>query len=73
MTFGHHLRTLREGAGLSRAELARKAGVPAGTLRGWEGGRGFPDLPTLLRLAQALAVPVERLAEGVDDPAEEEP
>lgn len=72
MSFGEHLRALREAAGLSRAELAREADVPAGTLRHWEGDRGFPGLPALLRLAQALGVPVERFAEGVEDPNEEE-
>jgi hypothetical protein len=35
--------------------------------------RGFPALPAALRLAGALGVPVERFAEGVEDPAEEEP
>jgi transcriptional regulator with XRE-family HTH domain len=73
VSFGQHLRALREGAGLSRAELARRAGVPVSTLRNWECGRGFPDLPALLRLAGALGVPVERFAEGVEDPAEDEP
>jgi transcriptional regulator with XRE-family HTH domain len=71
MSFGDHIRALREAAGLSRANLARKAGVPASTLRNWEGGRGFPGLPACRRLAEAVGVPVERLAEGVDDPAEE--
>lgn len=71
MSFGQHLRALREGAGLSRAELARKADVPASTLRGWESGRGMPGLPALLRLAQALGVPLERFAEGVEDTNEE--
>jgi transcriptional regulator with XRE-family HTH domain len=66
------MRSLREGAGLSRAELARKARVPASTLGGWEADRGIPDLPAALRLAGALGVPVERLAEGVEDPAGEE-
>jgi hypothetical protein len=33
----------------------------------------MPGLPTLLRLAEALAVRVERLAEGVDDPEPKEP
>ena len=70
MSFGRHLRALREGAGLSRSELAREAGVPVSTLRNWEGDRGFPGLPALLRLAGALGVPVERFAEGVEDPAE---
>jgi transcriptional regulator with XRE-family HTH domain len=73
MSFGQHLRALREGAGLSRAELARRAGVPAGTLRNWEGDKGFPGLPVLVRLAAALGVPVEKLAEGVVDPVEDEP
>jgi transcriptional regulator with XRE-family HTH domain len=72
MSFGQHLRSLREGAGLSRAELARRAGVPGSTLRNWEGDRGMPGIPAFLRLAAALGVPAERLAEGVEDPAEEE-
>ena len=75
MSFGGHLRSLRERAGLSRSALARQAGVPVATLRNWESDRGFPSLAACLRLAEALGVPVERLAEGVDDPAEgnEEP
>ena len=33
----------------------------------------MPGLPALLRLAQALGVPPERFAEGVEDPAGDEP
>ena len=73
MSFGGHLRALRGKAGLSRAELARRAGVPVSTLRHWENGRGFPGVPAFLRVAEALGVPAERLAEGVDDPGQEEP
>jgi transcriptional regulator with XRE-family HTH domain len=58
MSFGGHLQSLREGAGLSRPELARKAGLPVSTLRNWEGDRGFPGLPALERLARVLGVPV---------------
>jgi transcriptional regulator with XRE-family HTH domain len=72
MSFGRHLRGLRKAAGLSRPELARRAGVPAGTLRNWEADRGFPGLPALMRLAGALGVPVKRFAEGVEDPAGDE-
>ena len=46
MSFGGHLRALRQEAGLSRGELARRAAVPVSTLRG--GGRttgAFPALP----------------------------
>jgi transcriptional regulator with XRE-family HTH domain len=70
MSFGHHLRRMREAAGLSRAALARKAGVANSTLGNWEAGRGMPGLPALLRLAEALGAPVERFAEGVEDSAE---
>jgi transcriptional regulator with XRE-family HTH domain len=54
------------------SQLARRASVPASTLRGWEADRGFPGGPTIMRLAAALGVPAEQLAEGVDDPAGEE-
>jgi transcriptional regulator with XRE-family HTH domain len=52
---------------------AREAGVPVSTLWDWEADRGLPGLPALLRLAQALGVPPERFAEGVEDPAGDEP
>lgn len=73
MGFGEHLRSLREGAGLSRAELSRRAGIPLSTLRNWESDRGFPRLYVLVRFAEVLGVPVERFAEGVEDPVEDEP
>ena len=71
MSFGSHLRALHEGAGLSRAELAQKASIPASTLRNWEQDRGMPGPAAAVRLAGALGVPVERFAEGVEDPAED--
>ena len=71
MSFGRHLRALREAAGLSRGELARRAGVPASTLRNWKADRGFPGPAAGLRLAGALGVTPERLAEGVEDPGED--
>jgi transcriptional regulator with XRE-family HTH domain len=73
VSFGGHLRALGEKSGLSRAELARSAGVPVSPLRNWENDPGFPDPAACLWLAEALGVPAERLAEGVDDPAQEEP
>jgi transcriptional regulator with XRE-family HTH domain len=53
MSFGQFLRGLREGAGLSRAELARRAGVAVGALRRWEGG-SVPKLPDLAAADGAL-------------------
>jgi transcriptional regulator with XRE-family HTH domain len=60
MSFGRHLRTLREAAGLCRAALARRAGVPAGTLRNWEADRGFPGVRAFVNLAGVLGVTLER-------------
>jgi transcriptional regulator with XRE-family HTH domain len=73
MSFGQHLRTLRTAAWLSRADAARRARVPVSTLRGWENDRGFPTLAALVRLAEVYGVSLERFAEGVEDPAEDEP
>jgi transcriptional regulator with XRE-family HTH domain len=72
MSFGGHLRALREAAALSRADQGRRVGVPVSTLRNWEVDPGMPGLPVSLRLAEALGVPVERFTEGVEDPAGEE-
>jgi transcriptional regulator with XRE-family HTH domain len=72
MSFGDHLRGLREAPGLSRAELARRAAVPASTLRNWEGDRGFPNPRVFVNLAGALGVSQRRLAAGVEDPADED-
>jgi Helix-turn-helix domain len=60
ISFGQHPRGLRAGPGLSRAERARRAAVRVSTLRNWEGDRGFPHMPALLRLAGAPGV----LADG---------
>jgi transcriptional regulator with XRE-family HTH domain len=57
MSFGQHLQALRAKAGLTRAELARRVGVPGSTPRHWETDRGFPGVPAFLRLAGALGVP----------------
>src|SRR5262249_4500679 len=71
MGLGGRLRTLRQEAGVPRAEPARRAGAPRRTLRPRGHGRVLPGVPAFLRLAEALGVPAERLAEGVEDPAGE--
>jgi transcriptional regulator with XRE-family HTH domain len=72
MSFGQHLRTLRTAAGLSRAEVARRARVPASTLRSRENDRGFPHPAALLRLTEALEVSAEQIAEGLEDLARDD-
>ena len=48
------LRLLREKAGLSQAELARRAGIGKSQLSKYESGKELPKLPTLARLLEAL-------------------
>jgi len=73
MSFGEHLRGLREEAGISQAALARQAKIPVSTLGNWERDRGFPSAGAFLRLTEALGVSPERLAQGVEDPVDDEP
>lgn len=57
------LRTLRILAGLTRAELADKAGVSRMSIYRTETGKTAPRLGTVRALAQALGVPVTQLLE----------
>jgi transcriptional regulator with XRE-family HTH domain len=56
------LKRLRQQAGLSQAALAKAAGVPLGTLRGWEYARRTPLLDAAARLADALGCTLDELA-----------
>jgi transcriptional regulator with XRE-family HTH domain len=56
--FAGRLREMREGAGLSREELAALAGLKPGGLRDLEQGRREPGWRTVLQLAGALKVDV---------------
>lgn len=55
------LEELRQRAQLSRAELALLAGVSPETVRAAETGKHCPSARVLRALAEALAVPVDRL------------
>jgi DNA-binding XRE family transcriptional regulator len=60
------VREAREGHGWSVTELARRAGMAAPNVHRVESGKHVPSTATVLRLAEALAVPLQRLV-GVDD------
>lgn len=55
----------REAAGFSQADLAARSGVDVRTIRRIEGGRGGkpyrPSLEQVVRLADALEVPIDDL------------
>lgn len=67
MTFGEQVRGLREGAGLTQAELAEKSGVSLRTIQGWEQGYRCPVSADFFRLAAALGVSADRFAEAFAD------
>lgn len=53
----------RQRAGLSLAEVARRAGIAKSTLSQLESGNGNPSLETLWSLCVALGIPFARLLE----------
>jgi transcriptional regulator with XRE-family HTH domain len=73
MTFGERLRQLRELAGLSQRELARRANIPQPVVSDVESGRQKSvNLDTARRIARALGVTLDLLAgpeEEDDNPA----
>lgn len=65
MSFGRNLQRLRQQAGLSQAGLAEKTGIPIKTIQNWEIDRNQPRLEAVMKLARALAAPLEELTVGV--------
>ncbi|ACZ00447.1 MULTISPECIES: helix-turn-helix domain-containing protein [Thermomonospora] len=63
------VRSLRAGHGWSLDQLAVRAGVSKGVLVALEQGRGNPNLGTLIRISQALGVPLTRLVQVEEEPA----
>lgn len=62
------VRTLRTGHGWSLDELAERAGVSKGVLVNLEQARGNPNLGTLIRVSDALGVPLVRLVQVAEEP-----
>ena len=66
MTFGARLKALREQRGLTQAKLAEAAGISLGAVRNYEQGLREPSLAAGVKLARALGIRLDVLAEGVD-------
>jgi transcriptional regulator with XRE-family HTH domain len=56
-----NIRQLRDGRGMSQAQLAKAAGIPRPTWTNLESGSANPTLAVLLKVAAALHVPLEEL------------
>lgn len=63
-----NLRVLRERAGFSLSELARRSDIAKGTLSLLESGQGNPTIETVFNLSNALSVPVSSLLTERVDP-----
>lgn len=61
------LRLARSMAGITQAELARRAGVPATMISAYERDRRQPTLATLLRLLKAAGYELRLHLEPYDD------
>jgi transcriptional regulator with XRE-family HTH domain len=61
MSFGETLKSLREAAGLTQAQLADGANVPLDTLRRWEQGKHLPQIDAAYRLAKAMGIGINDL------------
>ena len=61
--FGRQLRAIREAAGMTQAELGRKAGMLPHVVARLEAGQREPGWQTVLRLADALGAAVGEVRE----------
>jgi transcriptional regulator with XRE-family HTH domain len=59
--FGRHLKALRKSRNLTQAQLAEKLGGDPSMVCNYERGIHYPPVPTLLKLARALEVSLDRL------------
>jgi transcriptional regulator with XRE-family HTH domain len=63
---GDRLRTQRLACGFSQSDLAQLIGTNKHAISRYENHRNTPSLPTLRRLADALAVTIGWLTEGIE-------
>ena len=66
MMLAELLRTLKDARHLSEAMLARRAGLPPGTLKKYLHGQRLPTLPAAAAVARALGVSLDVLADADD-------
>ena len=60
-SFGSHLRSLRQGKGLTQEEVAHRADIHVTYLSGIERGWRNPSLKNTRKIAMALGIPLREL------------
>lgn len=63
MTTGERIKAARKRAGVTQVQLAEQSGVAAISIHQYEAGKRNPQLEPVLRIANALGVPVQELVE----------
>lgn len=65
MTIGHQIRIIRESKGMTLDQVANITDITKQRLSAIEGSKGYPQIPTLLRIARAMGC---SLAEIINAP-----
>ena len=73
LTLGERLMIYRKRAGLTKKELAERAGISVSTVTKYENDVPNPDHEILSRMAIVLNVSVNKLMFGFNDPAKDMP
>ena len=73
LTIGERLMIYRKRAGLTKKELAERAGISVTTVTKYENDVSNPDHEILSRMAIVLNVSVNKLMLGFNDPSKDMP
>lgn len=73
LTIGERLMIYRKRAGLTKKELAERAGISVSTVTKYENDVSNPDHEILSRMAIVLNVSVNKLMLGFNDPSKDMP
>lgn len=68
MTLASRLKSARQKARLTQADVARRFGINSQAVSGWERGEGGPSREKLAEIAKLYDVSVEWLLDGTDSP-----
>lgn len=66
INFGKHLKELRESKGLLQRELAEKLDIKQNSLSSYENGKRYPEMFTLLKIAEFFNISLDDLVYKVD-------